>query len=119
VKVPSFMLKKLYMKESLENTDSGFKFMIKNTLMDATLINPVRLTVDNRPIPEETITIEFKDESLLASEISEENPVSLKVDVKVTVSVQANPLKPGNHALEIASTTKEFGDIGFSVKDSI
>lgn len=119
MKVPAFLLKKLYVKNSLHNTDTGFEFKIKNTLMDATITSPVRLTIDNRPIPQETITITAQNTTFGAADVSENNALPLKVNVEVTLSVEGKKLDPGEHEIEIASATKEYGDIQFSVTDTL
>jgi hypothetical protein len=119
MKVPSFLLKKLYMKDSLKNTESGFEFIIKNVLMDGTINNPMNLSVDNRPIDLASITVSTGDLSMAAGDISESRALPLKVNVEVKVSVKGNPLSTGNHTLDIIAPTKEFGDIEFSIEDSI
>ncbi len=119
MKVPSFMLKKLYVKNSLKNVGEGFQFVIKNVLMDGTVVSPIKLTVDSKPIPAEKITVTSQGTSLRGKDISETNAVSLKVNVEVTVSVDGMTLSPGNHTLDIRCTTKEFGDLEFSVTDSM
>lgn len=119
MKVPSFMLKKLYVKNSLENTDDGFRFVLKNTLMDATIISPVTLFLDSKLIPPETITIAAAGASWPSNDISGSNPAPMKVDMEVTIGVKGTPLKPGEHSLEIAATTKEYNDIKFAVTDSV
>jgi hypothetical protein len=113
------MLKKLYMKGSLTNNDDGFEFALKNTLMDATIVSPITLHVDNKPIPPETVTITAEQTSWQADEISESSPAPLKVDVQVTLTVKGTHLTPGEHAVEIAATTKEYGDIVFTVTDTL
>ena len=119
MKVPSFLLKKLYVKGSLKNTEDGFEFTIKNVLMDGTITAPIDLTVDNRLLPQETITITAQGTSRLVTEISEADPAPLKVDVEVVVAVKGKNLAPGEHELEVAAVTKEYGDIRFSIKDSL
>ncbi|MGC1121377.1 MAG: hydroxymethylglutaryl-CoA reductase [Candidatus Methanofastidiosia archaeon] len=118
MKVPSFMLKKLYQKGSLKNTESGYQLVIKNNLMDAT-VTKMNLTVDNKPVPEDRITIAAGDISVPATQISGSNTVPLKVGVEVTLSVQDKGLSPGEHIIGIGATTKEFGDIDFSVSDTL
>ncbi|MBU7018511.1 MAG: hypothetical protein HXS44_13450 [Theionarchaea archaeon] len=119
MKVPSFMLKKLYVKNSLENTDDGFRFVLKNTLMDATIVKLVTLFIDNTMIPPESVTITAAGTSWLATDISGSNPAPMKVDVEVTIRVKGAPLKPGEHSLEIAAITREYNDIRFTVTDSV
>jgi hydroxymethylglutaryl-CoA reductase (NADPH) len=118
MKVPSFMLKKLYQKGSLKNTEGGYHLVIKNNLMDAT-VTKMSLTMDNSPVPVDKITIAAGDVTVPAAEISASNTVPLKVGVEVTLSVEDAALSPGEHTLGIGATTKEFGDLDFSVTDSL
>lgn len=119
MKVPSFVLKRLYVKNSLKETDTGFEFVIKNTLTDATITGSLTLTVDNRMIPSEQVDITSGGTSVSAADISEETALPLKVDKEVRISVKSRNLSPGEHEIEIAASTKEYGDIKFSVKDSL
>lgn len=119
MKVPAFLLKKLYVKNSLKNTDNGFCFTIKNTLMDSTITSPVTLAVDNKFIPAENVTLTVGDESVSAADISETNTIPFSVDVEVFVLITGDLLRAGEHTIEIACTTKEFGDIKFSITDSV
>jgi hypothetical protein len=119
LKVPSFLLKKLYLKDSLQNTEDGFEFVIKNVLMDGTIIHPLTLHVDNSPIDPDSITVSTDDLSMPVTDISESNTLPLKVGVEVTISAHGNPLGSGEHTLDVTASTKEFGDIEFSIKDSI
>ncbi|MBU7012996.1 MAG: hydroxymethylglutaryl-CoA reductase [Theionarchaea archaeon] len=119
MKIPAFVLKKLYLKDSLKNTDEGFEFAIKNTLMDATIISPVTITVDNKPFPKEKIQVAAEGNSWSVKDISDTNAVPLKVNVEVTVVVKGENLSSGKHEIEISASTKEYGDIQFSVKDAL
>ncbi|MBU7032949.1 MAG: hypothetical protein HXS53_10490 [Theionarchaea archaeon] len=119
MKVPSFLLKKLYMKDSLKNTENGFEFTIKNVLMDGTITNPMTLSVDNRAIDPASITVSTGDLSLSTKDISESQQLPLKVDVEVKISIKGTPLNAGTHSLDIVAPTKEFGDIEFTIEDSI
>ena len=113
------MLKKLYVKKSLKNTDNGFGFTIKNTLVDGTVISPVTVVVDNRFISPDSITLTVNNTAVAAATISKTMTVLLPVDVEVFVVITGDPLPAGEHTLEIACTTEEFGDISFSITDSL
>lgn len=119
MKVPSFVLKRLYVKNSLKNTDTGFEFVIKNTLTDATITGSLTLTVDNRVILPGHIDITSENTSVSAADISEKAALPLKIDKEVRISVKGKNLSPGEHEIEIAASTKEYGDIKFSIKDSL
>jgi hypothetical protein len=112
-------LKKLYLQDSLQNTEDGFQFIIKNVLMDGTVTHPLKLLMDNKPIDPDSITVSAGDLSMPVTEISESNQLPLKVGVEVTVVVHGDPLSSGEHTLDVTASTKEFGDIEFSIKDSL
>ncbi len=46
--IPSMLLKKLYQKGSLKNTESGFEFALKNTLAPGTIVGLRTLVVDGQ-----------------------------------------------------------------------
>ena len=117
--VPRFLLKKLYVKNSLKNTDNGFQFTIKNTLVDGTVISPVTVVVDNTFISPQDITLTVNNTPVAAATISKTTTMLLPVDVEVFVVITGDLLPAGEHTLEIACTTKEFGDIKFSITDSV
>ena len=87
--------------------------------MDGTITSPVTLTVDNKPISHENLTITAEGKTWSAADISDANPAPLKVNVEVNLSVKGDTLAPGEHEIGIAAATKEYGDIEFTVKDSL
>lgn len=87
--------------------------------MDGTITSPVTITVDNKPIPHENVTITAEGQTWSASDISDANPAPLKVNVEVNLSVTGQTLPSGEHEIGIAAATKEYGDIEFTVKDSL
>ncbi|MGQ4832338.1 MAG: C-glycoside deglycosidase beta subunit domain-containing protein [Candidatus Asgardarchaeia archaeon] len=119
VKVPSFLLKKLYSKGSLKNLDDGFQFQIKNVLADATIISPLTLSVDGKEIDPQSIIIKTDNEEMNSSEISAEKPIQFKVKTTVTIIVKGDKLGEGEHKIHIESKTKEYGPISFDIKDSV
>ena len=119
VKVPSFLLKKLYSKGSLKNIDDGFQFEIKNVLADATIISPLVVSVDGKNVDTQNIIVKLGDNELKSSEISIEKPVQFKVKTVVTIIVKGEKLSEGEHKIHIESKTKEYGPISFDIKDSV
>ena len=117
--VPSFILKKLYVKKSLKNVDDGFMAELKNVLADATITEPVKLTVDNRPVAPESIELTVEDKTIKSTEISADNPIEFNLHTTVVVKVKGDPLPEGQHKLEFETKTKEYGGISFAIKDSV
>lgn len=119
MKIPSFMLRQLYVKNSLENAGDGFKFGIKNTLTDSTITDPISITIDNKSIPTDAITVLSNSKATPAADISKDHELPFDVDKQITVAVKGEELSTGEHTIEIKATTKEFGDIKFSITDSV
>jgi hypothetical protein len=93
MQIPTFLLRKLYLKGSLENVDDGFVFKIKNTLSPGT--------------------------EYTAADVNEGSAMPLKVGVEIALHIKADPLPEGEHTIDIALVTKEAGRLAFDVKDAI
>ncbi|MHA1904458.1 MAG: hypothetical protein ACXADL_16205 [Candidatus Thorarchaeota archaeon] len=117
--IPVFLLRKLYVKGSLENVDDGFQFKIKNSLAPGTTTAFEPLKVNDREYGLDTTTIMSDDGEFSATEISESNTFPIKVGVEITVFVKSDPLPEGEHKIDLSMTTKETGKLAFDFKDSI
>ncbi len=119
VRVPGFLLKKLYVKKSLKNTEDGFEFELNNVLADATIVEPLTLIVDKEEIPQENVKIIFEGKELRATDINTSNPIPFKVKTKITVKVYGKKLEPGKHSIELKTKAKEYGELKFTFKDEV
>ncbi len=118
-KVPSFILKKLYVKNSLKNLEDGFQFEIKNVLADATINAPIELTVDNKPVEKEKVTLVIGGKEIPSGQVSSSSPLKFPVQTLVQVKIEDKPLSSGKHKIEIKTNSQEYGEISFSVKGEI
>ena len=119
MQIPTFLLRKLYIKGSLENQDDGFQFKLKNSISSGTAINVEPIKVNGNEYPLEVVTISSEGQSISGSEISEENTFPIKVGLEIIIKVAGEPLPEGEHTIDISLTTKEVGKLAFDVKDSI
>lgn len=119
MQIPTFLLRKLYVKGSLENVDDGFKFKLKNSISSATAVNFKPLKVNGNEYPLDTTVISSEDGEIAVAEISEENSFPIKVGLDITVHVKGDQLPAGEHTIDISLATKEVGDLTFDVTDSI
>jgi hydroxymethylglutaryl-CoA reductase (NADPH) len=119
MQIPAFLLRKLYIKGSLENVDDGFQFKIKNSLSPGTAISMDPLRVNDIEYPLDAVTVSSEEGEVKTSEISEDNTFPIKVGVEITVRVTGEPLSEGEHKLDIGITTKEAGKLAFDVTDAI
>lgn len=119
LQIPTFLLRKLYVKGSLENVDDGFKFKIKNSISSATAVDFQPLKVNGNEYALDAVIISSEDGEVAGSEISAENTFPIKVGLDITVHVKGEQLPEGEHTIDIALATKEVGNLAFDVKDSI
>jgi len=116
--VPAFMLKKLYLKGSLKNTEEGFEFQVRNTLAPANITAMEPLMVDGTVYPLADTVVVGK-EPMAATAISKEHPVTFGINSVVTMRVKGARLAAGEHTVVIGVVTKEAGELKWDVSDTV
>jgi len=119
MQIPAFLLRKLYIKGSLENVDEGFSFKLKNSLSPGTTTAVAPIKVNGNEYALDSTTIRSVDGEILGSDISEDNTFPIKVGVEIEIFVKGGSLPEGEHTIELSLKTKEAGTLAFDVKDSI
>ncbi len=118
--VPSFLLKKLYVKGSFKNTSTGFELALRNTLAPGTLIGISPLQIDGRNSPLDKILITAGDAApVRASDISLAMPRQFPLNVVIKFQVEDQPLAPGSHRVTVQVNTKEAGELKIDAEDKI
>ena len=118
-KIPGILLKGLYVRGSLRNTEEGIEFQIKNMVQDGSFIGALPLKVDRKPVPLEDCSFVIGETVIASVDVSEENAVLMRKGDSVTITVRGLKLRPGRHTLEIAGVAKGVGEIRFSVGDTV
>ncbi len=119
MQIPTFLLRKLYVKGSLENVEDGFQFKIKNSLSPGTAVAIEPIRVDDKEYPLENTLVMSDGNEVPAGNVTETNAFPIKVGVEITIKVKADPLPTGEHKIDISIMTKEAGKLAFDVKDTI
>jgi len=118
--VPSALLKQLYTFGSLENTDQGVEFAVKNRLKDATVTALLDVKIDGTTIPRDDISLYMGNgETYSADEISSDNTIDFPLKRTLHLRVKHPELELGKHTIELSFRAKPFGKLSFSVEDSI
>jgi hydroxymethylglutaryl-CoA reductase (NADPH) len=118
--VPSMVLRQLYTFGSLQNTDQGVQFSIKNRLSDAQLTGLRAIKIDDREVPASDLRLVVDGgQQYGADDISQNGPVDFPLRQVVTIVAKHEPLEIGKHDIEIAFDSKPFGKLKFSVQDAI
>jgi hypothetical protein len=118
--IPPFMLKQLYQRGSLRNSETGWEFTMRNHLASATLVG-LSLTCDGAEIPPQALTVAQPtlDRVVPAAGLSAESPLQFPVQTPTVVRVAGPPLSPGSHALAITADTREIGPVTIAVQDDV
>ena len=120
MKIPSLILKQLYTLGSLENTDDGVRFGLKNRLSDAILTEILAISIDDRAVPLNDVVLELGDGARVAvADVTAESPVPFPLAKTVTVIWKGGALDLGKHTVALAVKTTPFGTLKFEVKDAI
>jgi len=115
VRVPSFMLKKLYVSDSLTSTDDGFCFELENTLATSTIVGPPTIEIDGTPVD---VTFTMDGETVDAADISEDDPYDFDKGAEVLVEGDEE-LDEGAHTIRIETPTDEWDTLDFEVEDTL
>ena len=112
-KIPEFILRKMFLKDSLRIVGDGFAFDIKDTYAPAT-VQAFALERDGEPIPPEKILLQLAEgPEIQAADLSPEEPLALPVDRLLHVTVQGHGLGEGRLRLDVR--TREVGTLSFGV----
>lgn len=114
------MLKQLYTNGSLRNTDDGFRFELKNRLIDARLTGVRRVRVDGAPVSLDGASLTTDDGRIVTpGELSPASPVAFDAGATFDVRLRSGALAPGMHALAIEFDTVPFGALTLEVEDVV
>ena len=101
MKVPAFLLKRLFVKGSLRNTSGGFEFKLKNQLGSGYAYGLLPLIVDGEEVPADRSTFSINGKTMTFTEVSKESPASLAMNKEATIAVEGKTLTPGAHKVNM------------------
>lgn len=120
MKIPSLILKQLYNFNSLENTEAGVQFVVKNRLSDATLTAIKAVTIGDTQVPLADITLVMEDGSKrAATSVNAENPVEFSLRTSIAMVCAIAPLAEGKYTMTIVVDTTPFGELPLEVEDGL
>ncbi len=119
MQVPSFLLRRLYVKGSLRNEDGGCAFDLQNALGSGYADQVLPLLIDGEAIPPEQCAFVIDGSAQPFSEITADNPMTLAMNRDLTVRIDGHTLASGDHSIEMAFIVTGMGEMRFDVKDTI
>ena len=119
VSVPGFLLRRLYVKQSLRNTPSGLEFQLKNSLGSGYAYKLWPLKVDGREMPPESTFFLLDGEEVAFSEVSRERTFTLGMNKAIVIRVAEETLDPGPHKLGMGFDVPGLGTLRFDFTDVV
>jgi hypothetical protein len=119
MKVPAFLLRRLYVKGSLRNENGGFAFDIKNSLGSGYAERVMPIAVDGEEFP--IGSTRFINDGTVTpfADVTSDSPMTLAMNRLVTISVDGRSLPPGKHKIAIGFQVTGMGELAFDVTDTI
>ena len=113
-------LERLFTWESLENTERGVEFELKNRLTDATFDGITAVRIDGEPVDLANVSLELEDGTHLpVEEIMDDDPLVFDLAETARVVMDRERLRLGTHELEIGMDVDRVGAVSFDVTDEV
>ncbi len=120
MRVPALVLKQLYTFGSLENVPGGVRFALKNRLSDATLTRLVGVRINDEEIPLDHLSLDLGDGTPIPGKsVSPDAAIPFPLRKTVLINARNGKLGVGKHEIAISFEAVPFGDLSFTVKDTI
>ncbi len=119
VTIPGFLLRRLYVKGSLQNTDSGVSFQLKNSLGSGYAKGMMPVTLNGEEYPMEETFFSMEGDETAFSEVSDEKRFTIALNKTITINVKGAHLESGQHRIALGFVVPGLGQLGFDVKDRI
>ncbi len=117
--VPAFILRRLYVKGSLQNTNTGWSFTLKNSLGSGYAKGMQPLKIDDRELPMTAASFHQDGEDITFDRVTEGTTFGLKMNRSIVISVAGESLSPGAHKVWMGFIVPGFGKIGFDFTDEV
>jgi hypothetical protein len=112
------MLKRMYVKESLQNQEEGFVFQVKNMIESGSMSGVAKLAVDGEERPVEGVTVQLGGKVRQATEISWSSPLYVNYGETLTIYVPGE-LVPGEHTVTVQFNVPELGRVTMPITDTV
>ncbi len=118
MKVPAFLLRRLYVKGSLKGTPTGFQFQLRNRLGSGYARAMFPVTLDGRELDMAATTFEADGRRVSFDQVSKENPFTLAMNKTTTIEVEGPTLDRPSHKVGMRFEVGGLGALGFDFTDA-
>ena len=113
--IPRALLRRLYVKGSMEAGPEGLSFKLRNSLAPAALNAPVKVYVDGVEVEPSKVRVYVNGQEVTWVP-SDEKPLEVPLGAEVQVVVQGSYAK-GKHKVAIKMSVKGYGEGSFDFED--
>ncbi len=118
VTVPSFILRRLYVKGSLQSTSRGMEFQLLNKLGSGYAKRVLPLSLDGDEIPMEQCAFYVNGAKAPFAEVNAENTFTIALNQVTTVAAEGVNLTGGPHKIGMAFEVPGLGVLRFDFVDT-
>lgn len=117
--IPEFLMKRVYQKGSLKQTEDGVCFNLKNVLGPGFISGFILVKINDATFDAEKVKFITQGSEIPASTVSEENPIGFRLGQEGTLILQgAKCLKDGINQIIIELMNPEAGRVKLSLTDN-
>ncbi|MHA1215640.1 MAG: hypothetical protein ACTSPG_10095 [Candidatus Hodarchaeales archaeon] len=118
------LLRTLFVKKSLKNIENGFQMQMRNSISDATIVEPIKVEIKGETVEKEKykdFIIDMDGKKIQNKDITDSNPAKFPVKATATLIFKRdNPLPAEKYKIRFVKLlTEEYGDIPFTMKERI
>ncbi len=118
VSVPKFILRRLYVKGSLTNTEEGMEFQLMNKLGSGYARRLLPLTVDGEDVSPERCEFNVDGAVVSFDSVTKENPFTMALNKATTVRARGVTLTDGPHNIGMGFEVAGLGVLKFDFTDT-
>jgi hypothetical protein len=119
VTVPAFLLRRLYVKKSLRNTEYGFEFELRNRLGSGYAFKLWPLTVDGEELSPDDTVFQIEGNETAFSEVSKERTFTLAMNRTIIIKANGTTLESGPRKIGMGFDVPGLGTLRFDFTDVV
>jgi hypothetical protein len=119
VSIPGFLLRRLYVKQSLKNTPDGFEFQLMNRLGSGYAQGMLPVSVDGEDIPLSRCYFILEGRETPFTAVSKDSTFTLAMNKTITVWVDGVTLDPGPRKVGMGFEVPGLGTMKFDFTDVV
>ncbi|MDA0798001.1 MAG: hypothetical protein O2826_09590 [Chloroflexi bacterium] len=118
MKIPAFLLRRLYVKGSLATTLDGFEFQIRNKLGSGYARGLLPLTLNGDELDMARTTFEIDGKIVTFDAVSNDTPFTLAMNKTTTIAYTGGAIAEGDHKVGMRFEVAGLGELGFDFTDA-